>query len=529
MTRALWILCLLATLGGCRFGDVEPPPPWSEAFGKENSLPSLEPAPLRVGVMLPSLEFDVRDLHREDESRHASRPDSVGFRRELIAALRAGKLFARAEPRGAPGAGLKEVEGEAWEAHDDLLLELEFTDYHQAFLGHGEGYFPWLLTYVSWIWPAWWIPAENFGGGAALRVRLRDVQGRHEPLIDEVLRVDPEDSPLTLTPIERDLAGFLDLGALWNLQGSLEESNWLSVERTLGPRTRRQLNLQLLRLLGAKVVAPLARSSSSLRARVRKRLGLAVGVSAGSDPRLGDGAHAEADATSMAELWATPAGGRLVPGRDLRTLVGEQATRSEVLGAIAAIGSQTSASDEVIVYIAGQGTTTPAGPGLLLHDANLDDLSGSSLLLVDLGASLRALPAENVLVIIDASFANAGPSRRTFRGTREGLEPERIREILALGPGRAVLLAAQPSQGARVLEHGEAGLFSQVLREGVAGRADGDGDARVTVRELYEYLLLEVPNLAALERHEQTPLAIGLPDLDSEDLAAQEAQFAWPR
>ena len=534
MTRGAWILPLLLALlstfgGGCRFSAPEPPPAWSEEFSAQAALPAPAPAPYRVGVLLPRFEYQVAELHAGDPFRRASQPDARLFRRDLVAALRAAKLFTRAEPRGARGAKPGAAESEAWQANDDLLLELELLDYHQVFLGHGEGHLPWFLTYVSWIWPAWWIPSEKFGGGLALRVRLRDVQGRHDPIVDEVIRVAPEDSALELTPLERGLTGFLDLGALWNIHASFDPANWREVEKWIGPRTRRQLYLRLLGLLSERVVAPLARADPSLTSKASKRLALVVGVTKGSDPRLGDGAHAEADAQAIAGLWSTPAGGNLVAGRELKTLLGEQATGAAVLSAIKAMGGQASASDEVIVYLAGQGTTTDEGPSLLLHDANLDDLAGSSLSLGDLGAALRELSAGRVLLILDASFTKASSGGRTFAGTEAPAEPEQVRQLLALGPGKTVILAAQPGEGARVLEDGEAGLFTQVLKEGVAGRADADGDSRVTVRELYDYLRLEVPSRAALERHDQTPLAIGLPDLDPQDQRAQQAQFGWPR
>lgn len=529
MRRARCVLLgvplLAASLCGCRFTDLDAPPNWSETVRASPALVAPAPAPYRVGVLLPQVGFDPRELYRGDETRHASRPDPAGLRRELVEALVAGQLFARVEARGAPGEGLEAVEAEAWRSHDDLLLELELQDYHQAFLGHGDGYVPWLLTYVFWVWPAWWMPGESFGGGAALRLRLRDVQGRHEPLLDEVIRVAPEDTALTLTPTERDWAGFLDVGALWNLPASLEESNWTSVERCLGPRLRRELELRLLKTLRERVTAPLLADQGGLSGRVRKRLALVVGVAEGSDPRLGGAAHALEDAATMESVLASPAGGSQVAPRDLRALRAEQATAGDVLAALADIGSQTSASDEVIVYVAAQGTTTREGAGasprLLLYDANQDDLSGSGLSLGALGEALNALPAGRVLLILDASFAGPGPGARTLRGTTLALSVEQLSEALGLGPGRALLLAAAPDQGARVIAGAEAGLFTQVLKEGIEGRADLNQDGRVTLAELYGHLRIEVSGRAGLERHEQTPLAIGLePDEDF---------LGWPR
>lgn len=516
---------LLCLTSGCRFSDPPMPGPWGESLSSERALPAEEPLAYRIGLAPVRLAYDPSELYRADPSRNASRPDTALLRRELRAALEASRLFSRAEPRGGEGEETPRVESLAWEENDDLLLEVELLDYHQAFMGHGDGYFPWLITYVFWIWPAWWMPGDSFGTEVSAEVRLRDVQGRHQPLLQERIRIRAEDVALTLTPSERDWAGFLDFGALWNIQESLEDNNWKSIERYLGPRARRSLWKRVLQLLEERVAQPLRRRSTELEARVRKRLGLAIGVGTFADARLGGAPHAEQDARAMAALWSEDAGGGLEPERDLRVLVGEQATREKVLAAIAAVGSQTTPSDEVVVYLATLGTTLSEGedPRVLLHDSNRDALSQTTLSLEALASALRSLPAGRVLLVLDASFG--GPQGgRTLSGTTTPPDSATLARVLSLGPGRVALLAAQPGQAARALEAGEAGLFTQVVREGIAGRADLDRDGRVDLRELFAHAREEVSGRAGLERSEQEPLAIGLPEA-SEGLEL----LGWPR
>ena len=64
------------------------------------------------------------------------------------------------------------------------------------------------------------------------------------------------------------------------------------------------------------------------------------------------------------------------------------------------------------------------------------------------------------------------------------------------------------------------GLFSQVLRDGLAGRADADEDGRVSLAELLTFLSDEVRSRAAFEGNQQSPQVVGDP---------ASLRLSWPR
>lgn len=513
-------LLLLLALAGCRFESFPAPPPWPQTTRAES-------LPYRVALAPVRSDAGLEALHAGVEGRRGSTPDGQAVRVELLQALRSSGAFARVEARGGPTATDEVVAQAAWDERDDLVLELQVHDHHAAFLGHTGAYVPWLVTYVTFVWPAWWMPVEEYGVGLRVTARLRAVQ-EAAPILERVYEVRPRESACVLTPSDRSLVGLLDVSALWNMQASLDTGNWTEIERAVGPHAWRRLSERLVQDIEALVVRPLREGGPVEREehlrRIRKRLAVVAGVSTYADPEVGGGARAAEDARTVASALVSRAGGGLVEKRDLVVLVDEQATRAAVLAEIAAVGSRASASDEVFVYLAGLGTALPApggsSPSLLLHDARADDLAGTALSLRALGAALDALPAERVVVILDGSFGGDARGSRTL--ARPGAPTSAADVVAALGlrPGRVVLLAAAPGQPARVLPGAGAGLFAEVLRAGLGGQADADEDGRVTLKELTHHASRAVSSRAALEGFQQEPLSLGPVD---------DLPFGWPR
>ena len=521
------LFCAVVALSGCRFADPPPPPAWEEALASETQLGDAQaPAlPYRLAVLPVEVAFDplARYLGEEDATRHASVPDLDAFRQEVVKALEAAQLFRRVEARGGPSS--VDPVGEAWEASDDLVLELVLRDYHQEYLEH-TNFAWWFANYVLWVWPSWFVPVDHYGVGLELEVRLRSVQAGSAPLLTEEFQVRPIEVPVEFTPMDRHLAGFLDVGALWNVYTSLDEENWEAIDRHAGPHALRRALLQVLRSVEKSVARPLRSEATDAQERVlqkvRKRFAVVAGVTDYADPQLTAAPYGVADAEAMADLCAQPAGGALVVGRDLLRLTGEQATREGVLAALETVGRRASASDELLLYVAALGTTLPGEeggtPALLLHDSRADALAETALSLEALGDALRATDLQRVVVVLDASFSRTAAGARSL-GEVDWAGP--VQSALGpLRPGWSLLLAAEPSQAAHVLPGADAGLFTQALRAGIGGEADADRDGRVSVHELYDYVHRTVAGRSGMEGFDQAPVGVGVEQI--------EKGFAWP-
>lgn len=494
------VLGATVLLVACRFEAVPPPPPF------DVPRPAA-PVPLRLAVAPVRMAPDLNA--RAEGAVHLSRPDPAELREGVVDALRAWGAFARVAARGTSQDGTAAVDSLVWAERDDLVLELTVQDAWSEYRGHSN-YVGWFIAYAAAIWPAWWVPVDYYGVGLRVQARLRGLARGVEPLLERTFFVSPQETQQELTPSDRELVGFLDWAALWNVQASLDDSNWRAIERAVGPHARRAVEQALGREVAERVARPLTSGSPVEREQVlrraRKRFALVVGVSSYADGGLGGGGFAAGDARALAATLGEPRGGGLVEGRELHLLLDEQATRAAVLDAIAAVASRAAPTDEVLVCLGALGASLDGGaPAVLLHDASAADLPATALALTDLGAALAAVPAERLLLVLDGSF----------EGSLDGLAA-----ALRLAPGRAALLAARPGQSSRGLPSARTGLFADVLRRTIGGAGDVDGDGRVTLSEAYEHLRATVLERAALEGFEQEPAAIGLEGA---------AGLGWPR
>jgi len=520
------LAALLLAAPGCRIGAAPAPSPLAEAIAADPVLGQArgEALPLRVAVSPVRLHADVDAVDGPDEAAlHGARPEPEPIREAVIDALRASGWFRQVAPRGRAGATLESARHAAWEARDDLLVEVEVRSYFHSYLGH-VNYLWWLFLYTGGVWPGYFVPVDRYGVGLEVAVRVETVHA-NPPLLAETYTVRPDQVAVELTPLERGFAGFLDLGALWNVETWLDESNWRAIDEVAAPHAWRRLVLELLRDLEAGLRRPLLAGApgerEGLLRKLRKRMALVVGVQEYADSRVGRAPHAGADADALAAFWRTAAGGGLVADRDLIVLRDEAATKEGILAALETIRSRVNPSDEVVVTFAGLGATLAGGTACLLpHDADPELLGASALDLAELGAALEALSAERVVAFVDASFAGHRADGRTFAGAAAvEVGAAALDAALGLRAGHAVVLAAQPGQAALSLPDSEAGLFTHVVIAALAGAADADGDGRVLLDEVVGFARREVRGRADLEGAEQEPLA----------LWREPVPIGWPR
>lgn len=564
LPRTLCLGLVLLGFAGCRFEGAPAPAPWPSEIAKERQGAAPAPLPFRLALAPLSLQFDPDARYQGEAQRYALTPDLRTLRRELRQGFEALGMFQRVAPRGAEGADARRVAEIAWAENDDLILEVELLDYHQAYLDH-VNQATWWVFYVGAVFPAYWVPVDRYGCQIEAQVRLRGVQGG-PPLLEETYLVRADEVPQELRPLDREFVGLLDVYALWNVWNSLDESNWRAIERQVAPHAWRRLLLKVFRDLEERVAGPLrdARRREETLRMIRKRFGLIVGVERYRDPRIGGAPHAAEDARRVRELLVSPEGGGLDPKRDLQVLLDGKATKEAVLGALAGLAERAAPSDEVVIYLAGNGASgiapvsslglaadlAPVGsaslaplesgslaPGgadtapvttlrgvFLTSDARSDAPWASGLTLEELGLALQRIRAGRLLLVMDAGFGAPEEGGRTFAlATPEGaplprLAPEAIARALGLTPGRAALLAAAPDQTALALPGAQAGLLTYAFDLGARGAADQNADGRVSLPELSAYVRREVRGRAGLEGFEQRPLLIG-----------GAPEFGWPR
>jgi hypothetical protein len=160
--------------------------------------------------------------------------------------------------------------------------------------------------------------------------------------------------------------------------------------------------------------------------------------------------------------------------------------------------------DTVLVFFAGHGVpeVDPRGverDGLSKYlapaDVDPDDLYSTGLPMDELQTIFQRIEAERMVVLLDACYSGTAGGR-TFTSlkarTRAAHVDDLFLERLARSKGRAIVTASRPSElSLEVPELGH-GLFTYYLLQGLRGAADLNGDAIVSLQELYEYVEQQV-------------------------------------
>ncbi len=183
------------------------------------------------------------------------------------------------------------------------------------------------------------------------------------------------------------------------------------------------------------------------------------------------------------------------PSQKVKLLTDQAATRDAIAHHLSKwLPEQAGGAELAVIYFAGHGMVQRLGQKdegyLLPYDADPEDLVTHGVLMADLARWIDAIDAEAVVVCLDCCHsANVIP-----RGgvTRETLARDmRIRPALFQGliARRRYLIAAcddgEVSVEAETWRHG---LFTYHLLEGIRGAGDRDGDGRIGIAELFEYV-----------------------------------------
>ena len=186
----------------------------------------------------------------------------------------------------------------------------------------------------------------------------------------------------------------------------------------------------------------------------------------------------------------------------------------------------SAAHDVLVVYFAGHGIALQEEDGLddwyLLpytrewrrrteSPEEFDDLIRQyGLSARRLMALLTRTAAQRVFLVLDSCYSGAvveaveGIAAQEPQVGDDAASQKVLRQIARIG-GLHVLAASRAHERATELQLEPHGALTYLVLEGIRGRADGDGDKRVSVREVIDYATAEMPNLA--DKLSQEPIS----------------------
>jgi uncharacterized caspase-like protein len=152
---------------------------------------------------------------------------------------------------------------------------------------------------------------------------------------------------------------------------------------------------------------------------------------------------------------------------------------------------------------------------LIPYDGDPNYASQTGYALDDLYANLGRLNARTTTVFLDACFSGANRESEILLA---GARPVFI-EVEASAAGNVtVFSAAGGKEISSAWPEKKHGLFSYFLMKGMKGEADINGDKKLTVGELGDYIHENVSDMAGMLDREQTP---GLETLDKNRVLVQ--------
>jgi formylglycine-generating enzyme required for sulfatase activity/uncharacterized caspase-like protein len=227
-----------------------------------------------------------------------------------------------------------------------------------------------------------------------------------------------------------------------------------------------------------------------------------IGINTYLDPKIPNLRFAREDAEAVYQVLTDAEVGRFKPEHVTLLLDGE-ATQRKIRSALGTkLPRQAPRESTVCIYYAGHGapeidTHHRSADGiekyLVPHDAQADDLWSSGISMEAVQQIFSRLSANQVVCFLDCCYSGAAGGRSFEREgfrTRALLSDEFLDSLAS--EGRLVVTACATSEVSLESQDRGHGLFTHHLVEGLRGAADADGNGRVTIDELYDYVYHQV-------------------------------------
>lgn len=241
---------------------------------------------------------------------------------------------------------------------------------------------------------------------------------------------------------------------------------------------------------------------------------LVIGIGRYRDPAITPLNFTNADAMAFSHLLTdeTRCG---IPAENVRLLVDEDATLYAIKDSISGwLASKAGPDSTAIIFYAGHGDVEPDRTSrsadaisnyLLPYDTSASNLYASALSREEFQGLIRTVRCKRSVILMDACHSG-GVATTGSRKMSVGYSKD-LYSSLAEGAGSTVIAAAAPNQLSwedKELGHG---VFTHHLLEAMQGAADLDGDGRITMTQVFDYLKRKVPESARkFGGVEQTPV-----------------------
>ncbi|HXB73220.1 MAG TPA: tetratricopeptide repeat protein [Candidatus Acidoferrales bacterium] len=232
---------------------------------------------------------------------------------------------------------------------------------------------------------------------------------------------------------------------------------------------------------------------------------LLVGISSFQDTSIPSLNFAHADAIELARLLKSPRAGA-IPDDNVVTLTNEKATRGAIQSAIETqLKGRAGKNDTILLFIASHGVMVGKKGFIVAYDSNPQDVATSGIPMDDIRRLFETQLVSVKRLYLYVDVCHAGKVGQISTKADDRLTE---RSLVAEDLQMFGMLAAQGGQVAYegINYGGGHGAFSYFLMSGLNGEADIDGDGRVSMSELADYV---TDHVKASTVRQQVPKQIG--------------------
>lgn len=174
------------------------------------------------------------------------------------------------------------------------------------------------------------------------------------------------------------------------------------------------------------------------------------------------------------------------PGAHVSLITGRYATRARLQKAIRDRFAGTKADDTLIFYFSGHGNTG----GCATFDAPEGATDEQLLSFAYIAKVMKQSPAKRKIIIADACFS--GSSRSNSNGARTHRKTD---------PNVVLFMSSRANETSAEGRGMDNSVFTTYLLKGLKGAADANSDAKVTAREIFNYVSKNVRNVTNGRQH----------------------------
>ncbi|MDP2884254.1 MAG: caspase family protein [Ignavibacteria bacterium] len=164
---------------------------------------------------------------------------------------------------------------------------------------------------------------------------------------------------------------------------------------------------------------------------------------------------------------------------------------------------------DVFVYYNGHGSPdTKSNEAFFVpYDCDPTYASQTGYAVSEFYNQLTNLPAKSTTIVLDACFSGSSPKGLLFKGVSSALL--KVKNPIMVIPNGIVFSSSSENQISNWYSEKKHGLFTYYFLKALQGDADANKDKQLTVQEIEQYLLRNIPDKAREQNREQTPQVIG--------------------